>query len=113
MYLTNLDGRQWLLFVYLSGMIALLPICIALAFLPTLPDPCVTKEMSLWTNTTCVSMELSAEIRNHRDIGKREDIWGDNLRLSHELFDVIVVFVSLYISFFCLFAPIFVHNPRY
>ncbi|GFU39966.1 hypothetical protein NPIL_391751 [Nephila pilipes] len=39
-YLTNLDGRQWLLFVYLPGMIALLTICItlALAFLPRLYD---------------------------------------------------------------------------
>ncbi|GFT13351.1 hypothetical protein NPIL_521321 [Nephila pilipes] len=34
-YLTNLDGRQRLLLVYLLGMIALLPICIELAFLPS------------------------------------------------------------------------------
>ncbi|GFS89524.1 hypothetical protein NPIL_489571 [Nephila pilipes] len=30
-----------------------------------LPPPCVTKEMSLWTNITCVTVELSTEIRNH------------------------------------------------
>ncbi|GFT58193.1 hypothetical protein NPIL_631731 [Nephila pilipes] len=76
--------RQRLLFVYLPGMIALLPICIALAFLPKLPAPCVTKEMSLWTNTTCIPVDLSTEIRNHRGIGRREDFWGDNLRLSKE-----------------------------
>ncbi|GFU31116.1 hypothetical protein NPIL_259731 [Nephila pilipes] len=44
--------------------------------------PCVTKEMSLWTNTTCGPVELSTEIRNHRDIGRRDDFGGDNLRLS-------------------------------
>ncbi|GFS61603.1 hypothetical protein NPIL_394351 [Nephila pilipes] len=49
-------------FVYLPGMIALLPISIALAFLPRLPAPCVTKEMSLWTNITCVPVELSMEM---------------------------------------------------
>ncbi|GFS95381.1 hypothetical protein NPIL_619701, partial [Nephila pilipes] len=36
--------------------------------------------MSLWTNTTCAPVELTKEIRNHRDIGRREDFWGDNPR---------------------------------
>lgn len=56
-YLTNLDGRQWLFFVYLPDMIALMPICIALAFLLTLPVPYMTKETSLWTDTTCKCVE--------------------------------------------------------
>ncbi|GFT22879.1 hypothetical protein NPIL_566671 [Nephila pilipes] len=94
-------------------MITLLPICIGLAFLRRLPAPCVTKEICLWTNIPFAPIELSTEIRNHRDIGRRDDFWRDNLRLSQELFNVIVAFVSLYISFFCLFVPIFVHNPRY
>ncbi|GFU40074.1 hypothetical protein NPIL_219231 [Nephila pilipes] len=45
---------------------------------------CVTKEMSLSTNTTCIPMKLFSEIRNHRDIGRRDDFWGDNLPLSKE-----------------------------
>ncbi|GFT61651.1 hypothetical protein NPIL_304621 [Nephila pilipes] len=49
----NLDGRQWMLFVYLPGMIALLPICITLIFLPRLPALCVTKEMSPYHLLTC------------------------------------------------------------
>ncbi|GFS80129.1 hypothetical protein NPIL_681151 [Nephila pilipes] len=47
--------------------------------------PCMTKEMSLWTDTTCVPVELSTKIRNHRGIGRRVDFEDDNLRLSHEL----------------------------
>ena len=83
------------------GMIALLPIYIALAFLPRLPSPCATKETSLWTSITWVPVE----IRNHRDIGKPEDLWGDNLWLSQELFDVFVAD-----SLFKFFIPfIFLH----
>ncbi|GFT43921.1 hypothetical protein NPIL_34931 [Nephila pilipes] len=44
-----------------------------------LPAPCVTKEMSLWANTTCVLVEFSTKIRNHRDNSRREGLCGDNL----------------------------------
>ncbi|GFS82436.1 hypothetical protein NPIL_277241 [Nephila pilipes] len=92
-------------------MIALLPICITLAFLPKLPALCVTKDMRPWINITCVPVDLSTEARNQRDIGRRDNVWGNNLWLSHELFDVIVAFVSFDISFLCLLAAIFVYTP--
>ncbi|GFU27980.1 hypothetical protein NPIL_188221 [Nephila pilipes] len=74
----NLDGRRWLLFVYLPDMIPLLPICIALAAF-SLSD----KRNELMDKYR-VPEELSTEIRNHRDIGKREDFLGDDFLLSSE-----------------------------
>ena len=64
------------------------------------------KKLALWTNIICVPIEFSTEIRNHPDIGKREDLSDNNLRLFYELFDVIVAVVSLFNFFLLQFLDI-------